>query len=368
MSTVSTAFSNVTTDSCSLLVLDITETALSQANLGTPKGVLSALISPTNKAGFMLDLSPSKERPSSTSVRKVYTSDTVGLCNQDTTPDGACATPSFSTDDVAGSFKSVEHRIEQGIQRKIVLDVEEFKAFCLTPAEYLTKKLLAMRDGVHQEINSKLTDTVIAYAGTYADGTSSISATKAVSFTNSTSNFDPRGYAKIKDEYAKLGHQFSTPIIVGGSHISSLETLAAFSGGTNAQGTNLYRLPNVYQDYGVDIALANGENNLITWSPQSIQVATYNDVSADMVRLSVPFSREKSIVPDPFGTGLGDWSFYFDVDSTGCKYELRWELWFDAITPVPYDGTCAKKPILLFTADCDANACPDSSSGEGEGI
>lgn len=362
MSTVSTAFSAITTGSCAEVIIDLSETALSQANLGTPNGVLGALTSDLNKQGFELSLDPNKSRPASGSHRKVYTSDVVPLCNQDTTAEGACASPSYSADAVASKFKAVEHRINQSIQRKITLDLDAFKSFCLSPREYMAKRLIAMRQGVLDEINSKLIDGVIAYNGNYADGTSSISQSKEVSFTTSTNIFDPRGYAKVKDEYAQLGHPYIIPIIVGGSHIQGLITNAQFLGGTNAAGVNTYVLPNAFLDYGVDVAYGAG-SHLLTWAPGSIQAVGYNDVTDDMIATSVPMHREKMRIPDPFGAGLGTWDFYFNVDSTGCIYEMRYELWFDAIVPVPYDGTCGKKPILHFEVSCDANACIGAGSG-----
>lgn len=373
MSTVNTAFSAITNASCSEIVIDLTETVLSTANLGTEKGFLNAVTSPQNVGSFELRLDPNKERPTDSSVRKVYTSDTIPLCNQDTEAAGACATPSYSADDVAANFKAVEHRVEESIQRKIVMDVEAFKAFCLSPQEYLAKRLLAFRDGVIQEINSKLVTKAVAYEGLYADGVNSLTNPKNVSFLTSNTFggyiFDPTGYAAIKDEYSKIGHPFSTPFIVGGSHANYLRTVAGFMNGSNLNGVTSAVIPNLFVDYAVDTTIADGNNNLITWAPGAIQVVGYNDVSDTMVQLSVPMHREKMRVPDPFGTGINsEWDFYFNVDESGCKYELRWELFFDLIVPVPYDGTCAKKPILGFTVDCEGNVCPDSGSGTGSGV
>lgn len=363
MSTVATAFSAITTGSCAEIVIDITESALSTANLGQPKGILEALTSPQNKGSFELALDPNKSRPTSGSHLKVYTSDVIPLCDQDTTATGACATPSYSADDVAAKFKAVEHRVDESIQRKIVMDLEAFKSFCLAPADYLRKRLLAMRDGVQAEVNSKLVPKAIAYAGTYSTGVSSVAPTVNLAFVKANSAggflFDPTGYAKIKDEYAKLGSPYVTPFIVGGSHVGTLQTISGFMGGSNVNGVTSTAIPNLYLDYTVDTAFENELNNLITWAPGSLQVVGTNAISDAMVATSVPM-HQKTIVPDPFGTGLGDFDFYFNVDATGCIIELRWEKYFDLITPVPY-GTCANKPILNFLVDCSANDCPDSS-------
>lgn len=366
MSTISTAWSAVTTGSCAEIVIDITETALSSANQGQPKGFLQAVTSTENVGSFELVLNPNQSRPTADSHRKVYTSDIIPLCNQDTTADGACATPSYSADDVEAKFKAVEHRIDESIKRTITMDLEAFQSFCLAPADYLRKRLLAMRDGVQQEVNAKLVPKAIAYVGSYYDGVDSLTNPKNVSFITDNSAggflFDPTGYAKIKDEYAKIGSPYVTPFIVGGSHIGTLLTFAQFQGGANVNGVTSAVVPNVYLDYEVDVSYADGNNNIITWAPGALQVAGTNAISDAMTQFSVPGLREKTIVPDPFNTGLGDWDFYFNIDETGCIVELRWEKYFDLLTPTPY-GTCANKPILAFTVDCEGNECPDSGSG-----
>jgi len=370
MGTISTAFNAITNASCAEIVIDITETALSTSNLGTPQGFLGAVTSAENVGSFELALNPNKDRPSAGSFTKVYTSDTIPLCNQDTEAGGACATPSYTPDDVASKFKAVEHQVNESIQRKITMDLEAFQSFCISPAEYLRKRLLAMRQGVVAEINGKLVPKAIAYAGAYANGVSSVTPSVNVSFITANANggymFDPTGYAKIKDEYARIGSPYNTPFIVGGSHVGTLETFNGFTqGGTNVNGVTRTAIPNLWLDYTVDEVFADGNNNLVTWSPGVLQAVGTSAISDAMIALSVPNFREKMRVPDPFGTGLmGDWDFYFDVDSTGCIYEMRWEKYFDLITPVPY-GTCANKPILNFTVDCEGNACPDSGSGSG---
>jgi len=364
MSTVTTAFNGVSDGFCAIQVQSVINTLQSQALLGTPNGVLSALTSPLNRQGFKLALAPNKDRPSATSHRKVYTEDVIPVCNQDTTPAGACATPSFTPDDIASKYKYAEHRITLGIKRESTLDLEDFKSLCKSPQEHIANMLLAFREGVHQEVNAKLTDSIIAYAGNYADGSNSIGVSaKNVSFTNTGGFFDPRGYSIIKDEFAKLGHPYANPFIVGGSQIMNVNTVAGFSGGTAQNGVNKFNIPNSEVDYAVDVAFNDGDQHLLTWAPGSLQVATYNDVTTSMMNLSVPNFREKAIISDPFGLGLGNWDFYLDVNPTGCIYKMRYELWFDLIMPTPYDGTCGKKPVLHFTVDCGTNACLSSAVG-----
>ena len=57
-----------------------------------------------------------------------------------------------------------------GVKREMTLDLEDFKSLCKNPQEHIADMLLAYRQGVRDEVNAKLTDSVIAYAGNYADG------------------------------------------------------------------------------------------------------------------------------------------------------------------------------------------------------
>ena len=137
MSTVTTAFNGVSDGFCAIQVQSVINTLQSQALLGTPTGILSALTTPLNRQGFKLALAPNKDRPSASSHRKVYTEDVKPVCNQDTTPSGACATPSFTPDDIASKYKYVEHRITLGVKREMTLDLEDFKSLCKNPQEHI---------------------------------------------------------------------------------------------------------------------------------------------------------------------------------------------------------------------------------------
>jgi len=366
MSTISTAY-NSGIDSCCAKVVVAIDQINSSANVAQPTGVLNALISPENKGTFELVLDPNKDRPTEDSFRKVYTKDVAPVCNQDTTADSACATPTFTPDTLSNAYIHAEHEINSSIKREIVLDLNGFKAFCVNPTEYIANRLLAFRAGVWAEINTKLISTVAGYVGAYADQTSpanSISAPKSVSFLTPGAiagfSFDPTGYGKIKDEFAKLGYAYEAPIVVGGSQLSVLQSNAGYYTGANLNGVVGAAIPNLYVDYGVDTYFGDGINHAITWKPGAVQVATVNDISDAMIQLSIPNQRERMRVASPFGDPF-TWDFYFDIDATGCQYKLKWQLWFDALLPVPYDGTCAKKPVLNFTINCDGNTCPDSS-------
>lgn len=375
MSTVTTAYDGIN-DSCCAKVVQAIDAVNSSANVQRPVGTLAALISPQNKGTFSLQLDPNKDRPSSTSFRTVYTKDIAPVCGQDTTADGACVAPNFaSTDTIGNGYVYAEHRIEKSIKREIILDVEEFKQFCTSPAQYIADRLIAFRAGVLEEINAKAADQLIAYAGKYFDqlggGSTSISAPKAVSFLSQIASggyaFDPTGYAKIKDEYAKLGYSYTAPIVVGGSHLGVFQTNAAFMGGSNLNGVVSTAVPNLFTDYSVDVAFADGGDHLLTWNPGHAQIVGYNDISDDMIALSLMGQRERMRITSPFGDGL-TWDFFYDVDqATGCKYRLKWQLWFDVILPIPYDGTCANKPVLHFDVNCDGNTCPSNGYPSGAG-
>lgn len=360
MSTINTAHNEIN-DSCCAKVVVAIDKMNSQTKILRPTGVLNALTSDDNKQGFKLNLSPNKDRPTADSFRKVYTSDLAPICNQDTTADSACALPTFVNSDVLTSKRFVEHTIDLSIKRDITLDVNDFKKFCDTPDEFIANQLMRMRSSVWQEINRKVIQRVIAYMGQYygqVTPDNSLSLPKQINLFN-----DPvlgySGFGLIKDEYAKLGY-LENPIIVGGSLVANALNANANGNGFNQAGYAPTFLPNGYVDYELDVAFSDGFNHLLTWGPGSLQLVTVNEVSDDMIRLSEKNRQERFRVKSPFGDGFM-WDYYFDKSPNGCQYVMKWQLWFDVICPVPYDGDCAKKPTLHFLTGCTPNACPDSS-------
>jgi len=363
MSTINTAY-NAVQDSCCAKVVQAIDAMKSQTNVVKPAGTLSALISPLNKGTFSLDLDSSKDRPKTGSFRKVYTKDVRPICSQDTMPDAICSIPTFGASGAGSAYVYAEHEINMGIQRQILMDVDEFKKFCISPQQYIMDKTMAYRSGVIEEINTKVTEAVILYMGLYAGQTApdnSISAPKEVNlFATATQPYT--GYSLIKDEYGKLGYAMASPIVVGGSTVQVSSDIRANGVGFNQAGYAPQVIPNAFIDYGVDAIMQEGVNHLLTWLPGTIQLINYNDVTMEMVELSVPNLRERSRVNDPFNLGWNvDWDFKFDVDPTGCKYAITYSTWFDVIVPVPYDTACVAKPMLHFVSGCNANPCPDSS-------
>ncbi len=373
MSTITTTYNGVT-DPCCALVIEAIQLANSNVNAMRPVGALMALMSPENRGTFRLNLDPNKDRPTAGSFRKVYTKDIRPVCDQDTDADDACALPVFSGgDDIENNYVYAEHEIDLSIKREIDLDLEEFQRFCTNPTQYIADKLLAFRSGVWEEINAKTIGRIIAYQAAYENQSgadNSIDDPINVSFLTPNSAggfmFDPTGYSKLKDEYAKLGYAYVAPIIVGGSQLSVLQSNSAFMGGTNVNGVTSSSVPNLYVDYGVDTAFADGDNHLLTWKQGALQLVNVNAISDAMVATSALNVRERSRVTSPFGDGL-TWDYYFDVAPSGCEYKIKFQAWFDVIQPVPYDETCAKAPVLHFLTGCTANTCPDSGSG-GSGI
>ena len=373
MSTINTTYNSVTDTCCGKTILAI-EKLNSNTEVQKPVGSWLALTSPLNKGTFSLQLDTNKGRPSTVdSFRKVYTKDIRPVCDQDTTADSACASPSFSGgDNVASTYVFAQHLIDLSIKREIDLDDEEFENFCINQEQYIMDKLSAFRGGVLDELNTKVNERLVTYMAAYSDQTApdnSISDPKSVSFLvpNSAGGFvfDPTGYAKVKDEYNKLGYSYIAPIVVGGSQLSVFQTSSAFLGGTNVNGVTSTSVPNLFVDYGVDAVMNDGANHLFTWKPGALQVVSANAITDQMIKNSVPNMRERMRVTSPFGDGL-TWDYYYDVASNGCERKIKFQLWFDVIQPVPYDDTCAKAPVLHFDTGCTANTCPSSGiSGDG---
>lgn len=373
MSTINTSYNSIDDSCCGQTILAIEKLNSNTENL-KPVGSWLALTSPLNKGTFSLTVDPNKGRPSTVdSFRKVYTKDIKPSCDQDTTADDVCATPSFEgSDDVAGNYVFAQHLIQLSIKREIDLDDQEFENFCIDQQQYIADRLQAFRSGVFEELNAKVNERLVTYMAAYQDQSgadNSVSDPKSVSFLvpNGAGGFvfDPTGYSKIKDEYNKLGYSYVAPIVVGGSQLSVFQTNSAFMGGTNVNGVTSTSVPNLFVDYGVDSVMNDGTNHLFTWKPGALQIVTANAITDQMIRNSVPNHRERMRVTSPFGDGM-TWDYLYDVAPSGCDRKIKFQLWFDVIQPVPYDETCAKAPVLHFDTSCAANSCPSSGvSGIG---
>jgi len=375
MSTINTSFNSITNSCAGITILAI-DKLNSNAEVVKPTGSWSALTSPLNIGTFTLQLDPNKGRPSTAdSFRKVYTKDIKPVCDQDTTADSACANPSFNGgDDVAGNYVFAQHLIEMSIKREIDLDDQEFEAFSINQEQYIADRLMAFRPSVLEELNTKVNERLVTYMASYSDQTApdnSISDPKSVSFLvpNLAGGFvfDPTGYAKIKDEYNKLGYSYISPIVAGGSQLSVFQTNSAFMGGTNVNGVTSTSVPNLFVDYGVDTVMNDGTNHLFTWKPGALQIVTANAITDQMIKNSVPNLRERMRVTSPFGDGM-TWDYFYDVAPSGCERKIKFQLWFDVIQPVPYDETCAKAPVLHFNTGCTANTCTNSGTSGAGGI
>ena len=110
MSTINTTYNSVTDTCCGKTILAI-EKLNSNTEVQKPVGSWLALTSPLNKGTFSLQLDPNKGRPSTVdSFRKVYTKDIRPVCDQDTTADSACASPSFrGGDNDASTYVFAQH-------------------------------------------------------------------------------------------------------------------------------------------------------------------------------------------------------------------------------------------------------------------
>lgn len=366
MSTEASNFNAVTDSCCAKIIMAIPmdKQAVSKRK---PTGTLDAILSPENRGGFtQVDLSD-KDRPNETDVnasnitvgsfRKVYTEGIIPTCDQDTDPDAVCANPSSSEDNPASNYAYQSHTVDLGIKRELVLDINGFKKFCKNPQQVIGDFIEANRFGVIQEMNKKLITKIVSMLGEYEDGDDSVATPKTVNIINPTTTGDKintLAFAKIAQEFEKMGAS-TQPIMVGGSLLSLANLAKKYFTGTDNSGQEFGAIPGLYTDYAVDTDFNDNDAHLITWEPGVFQLATYNDINNDLMRLSVPNLRERTRVLSPFGDGQ-EWDLYVDVTNNGCRYVIKWQLWFDAIQPVVY-GDCIKKPALHWIIGCGANTC-----------
>lgn len=350
---------NPATDSCCGIITQAIVETNDPANLMPATGVVAALKSPANTAGFSLTLPPTTDGYADTSFKKVYTKSVKPKCHDLDEADEVCVTPNTSGAFDKDMFITSNHTIEESIKVEIPFDVTEFDKLCgENGASYLANRMLAHKANVWKRINAKATTTVKAYMGAYHDQISpdtSITAPKSVSlFTPNTftgnSVLSRDGFAVITGHYGYLDYNYINPVIVGGAHVQHLIGL----NGNNA-------VPNLYFDAALDPSFGDSLKHLLTWSPGTLQLIDVQAITPQLEQYNVAGVRERYTMFSPFGDGF-TWDVYVDWDTSGCKMMMKFQLHFDVICPIPYDMVCTKKPALHFLSDCEPMDCAAISS------
>lgn len=366
MSTTPSDFNAVTNSCCALIVqgIPMDKQAVSKR---LPIGTLDALTSAENKAGFNVIDMNGKDRPNETdlnpsgevigSFRQVYTEGIIPICDQDTDADDVCANPASSEEVPASNYAYQKHTIDMSIKRELVLNINGFKKFCKNPQQFMSDWIAANMFGVKQEMNLKLIQKLVSMMGEYANGDDSVATPHTLNIVNPTATGDKintMAFALIAQEFEKLGAS-TQPIMVGGGLFALTDLAKQYFTGTDNSGQQFGKIPNLYHDYAIDTDFGDSDQHILSWEPGVFQIATYNDINNDLIDLSVPNHRERTRILSPFGDGF-EWDVYVDVTNNGCRYVIKWQLWFDVIQPVVYSD-CIKKPALHWLIDCGPNTC-----------
>lgn len=356
MATIASGF-NPQKDMCCDKILLATEQMNDPAVKTRPTaGLTEALLSAENRAGFSLELPKSIVGYTPTAGKKVYTKAIKQNCDPSGAKRDVCD-DTVSSEALQDMYVTSEHTVEQYVKRTITVNEYDFAAFCESPEAYINNRLLAYRNGVIQEINQKLVDTVLGYMGAYSYQTGvdtsvtvpeSVSLIAPNSFVGGTV-YSNTGYAHIVNHYARLNY-LGSPIVVGGQHVGHLVGM----GGTAPQ------IPNIYVDYSVDTTINDTLFHLLSWMPGTLQLVTYNEITDALISKNIVGKRERITAINPFGESASaglEWDVYVDHSDSGCLMSITYQLNFDVICPTPYDLTCGKKPALHFLSDCVQMDC-----------
>ena len=351
-----TNYNGLTNDCCALVELAM-EGIDATANKSQPLGIYEAVKFSTEQSSVEVIIDSEKDRPATGSFRKVYTKGVLPDCNTDSTPRLLCDIPTVgTTTDSPTAY--LEHTVEQSITRTITMDLTDFKKFCENPQEYLSKIINSYRLGVQQEINKKTLERLLVYMGQYkaqiGTADNSLSVPEQVNLFNDLSQ-GYSGYALIKDQYAQLGHTAGEPIVIGGTHVSTSLNSASRGVGYNQAGYAPDMLPNGFVDYSINPLFNDGQDHAITFMPGTFIYVNYNDINKNIVELNNS-DRIRKVTKSPFGDSF-KWDFYFDVDPSGCKYQITWQTWIDVLCPQVYND-CISKPALHYLLGCTPNPCP----------
>lgn len=338
---------------CTSVVVPAIE-RLNEANIKPTVGVLDALSTNGINQG-VLKPDSTKERPSPTSGRKLYTRSETVDCNQSSTPVDLCNLPAIANNYV-DNRKLVEHAVELSVTRTIPINAEEFKKYCDTPDDYFQRRIKELAPGVLKEINEKLSVQLIGYMGSYFGQTlpaTSITNSKALSFFNQNYN----GQAFVKNEYALLGHTMADPVYIGGEYISHLKDSQTRLVGYNRDGYTTPAIQNAFVDFGIDTLINIPPNKyILTFLPETFVLLNYNDINEWNSKYKGSSVIEKNVLDvSPFGDPFS-WDYMLQVDASGCNYQVTFQTYFDLGKTHRYN--CAGATALAFIAQCTENNCP----------
>lgn len=243
-------------------------------------GMLAALLSPNNRAGFTQVTDAVRNAKS----RPVNGGNQVEI--EIEKPNcGVAAETKPSLCDVGTATVSpylyLQPCVEQVASYSFRITKDEFANICESPNERLATTLRRGAEIVQNHINRKLADLGYGLMGNYASGDLSTGATaQFLAVINPNGSINASAFAKLKAEFRKQKCN-TAPIVVGGDTLAIIEDIRQLGGtgpvgGTaGADASAMSRIAQTYYDSQIDASIqalaGDTASHVLSWSPGALQ-------------------------------------------------------------------------------------------------
>ena len=323
-------------------------------------GTTDALLSPVNKKGLSLTqtINDGGLKPVTGGVRKVQLKYLKPTCDGDcpVTPATECNIPAGSANDLGFADFTVDDFCGFNFQ----LTDAEFYKMCENRDSFILEQLNTRVNQAKRNIEKKVITKINALMGTYADGTSSITAPKDIPFLNPDKTPNIGAFLAIQEAYMNKGYG-DAPIWVSQS-LNILKLMKPFLGTANSGidlgGVDVSR--HFYSnllDSTINAPLST-DQNVLTWIPGTFQFVEYfeNDRKTKYEPTTVTINGKTiTTAKEQLSTmmlGGWKWDVFF-------KYDCGVHTWFFQkyfdVFQLPADAVCDNTyPALKFLNTCES--------------
>ena len=319
-------------------------------------GTLNALESPLNKVGMQLteELNNGQIMPKTGGKRKVQVRYIKPQCTEGTDVEfSECNIP--NSDAQEWGFEDVV--IDDYISFSIELTEEDYDNFCEDRNTIYMENLMTRHNDAIKRLDKKLIQAVAPLMGNYPiSGTSSITSPLTVPFLSPGNTPNLGAFNKVLEAFQLMGYA-QRPIWVGDRKLLPLNQIKD-SLGLNSQGIDLSKLnlSNFFYDAQLDATINNGDNNVLTWIPGTIQLVEFFDnrrksvvkpLSLTVNGVNVTRYEKQTDIINIDGRF---WDFFYEYDCGVHKFGFQKRF---GLYHLPFDAVCDNKfPALGWLADC----------------
>lgn len=287
-----------------------------------PTGMLDAVNSPQNRAGFeqryLTDGGDGKKKTVVIEWAQPVPVSTTVTTEQDVCAGGTEEPRFLDTVELTGYAGT----------RVMLFTETELREYCEQPSEVQTMRIAQHMSGLFRKIDKILIAKYNTGVGGFLNGGAAGRELELLHYDadGQTEVVKPDGEVKLLEDMADMGVT-GRPIVVGSGIVSRYSRLANI-GCCNDFGQNVQQMSGSYdffRDRDVDIELS-GDENMIVFAPGAVQMATYNKFRGEFKKI-VPELFAHTTIVDPV-TGI-ELDMLWKYDDCNFLWRLHIGLHFD---------------------------------------